>query len=273
MPVLTGSFTHGRSETLGAGAGTSLGTTVTAGAINVKGAWVSLGQTTFGWNWLNLMLAQTVASDKVIDIGVSGDGTNWWSIAENIRLAGRKNADTIQSIALPLRIRDGAFVGLRVAASTASHIVRATILGSSVGILGSPGYARAVSLYTPATSRGVTVDPGATANTKGAWAEIDAAAGESVDAIYVMVGQNADVTRTAVASALLDIGMGTASNEFVMLPDLSMYWTTTLDGPQINIGPIPCYIPLGSRVVARAQCTDVAAGDRTMDVGILGFVP
>ena len=96
MPAFAG-FCHGRSETLGVTTASSTGTTVTASAtVNAKGSWASLGQTTFGWDWLNLYMAQTAASDKIIDIGVSGDNTNWYVIAENLRLAGRKSADIIR---------------------------------------------------------------------------------------------------------------------------------------------------------------------------------
>lgn len=272
--LLPGGFMHGRSETIGFTSGSTAGTTVTASATaNSKGSWASLGQAGFEWNWLNLMMAQTAASDKIIDIGLSDDNSNWWVLAENIRLAGRKSADIIQSMALPLRVEEGMFVGARCAASTGSHVLNVTITGTSVGLYGNPGYSRAVALYTAGTSRGVQIDPGGTANTKGAWTQLVATTSQSIDTIYVMVGQNADTTRTATATAALDIGIGASSSEFAMIPNLFMRWTTTLDGPQINIGPLPCYIPSGSRIAARAQCTDNVAGDRTMDVGILGFIP
>lgn len=273
MPAWAG-FQHGRSETLGVNTANSTGTTVTASATtNSFGSWASLGQTTFAWDWLNLVVAQTAASDKIIDIGLSGDGTNFYVICPDIRLAGRKSADIIQSIALPLRVPSGKYVGVRCAASTGSHVLNVAITGSSVGMKGGTGYSRAIALYSAGTSRGVAVDPGGTANTKSGWTELIASTEASVDSIYVMVGQNADTTRTATATALLDIGVGASSSEFAMIPNIFMRWTTTLDGPQFNVGPIPCYIPAGSRVSARAQCTDNVAGDRTLDVGIIGFVP
>ena len=271
--VATAGFIHGRSETLGVTPASTAGTTVTAGSINSKGSWASLGQTTFGWDWLNLYMAQTAASDKVIDIGVSADGTNWFVVAENLRLAGLKSADLVQSLALPLRIRSGAYVGVRVAASTASHVLNVAATGSSSGMKGGTGYSRGIALYTAATSRGVALDAGGTAHTKSSWVQLAASTSASVDSIYVMVGQNADVTRTAAATGLLDIGVGAASSEYGVLQNIFMRWTTTLDGPQFNIGPLACYIPEGSRVVARFQSSDTAAGDRTIDVGVIGFVP
>lgn len=275
MPYAAAGFQHGRAQTLGVNTTNSTGTTVTASATaNSFGSWASLGQTAFAWNWLNLMVAQTAASDKVIEIGVSSDNSTWYAIASGIRLAGLKSADIIQSIALPLRVGSGMYVAVRIKASTGSHVLNVSVCGSSVGMKGGTGYSRAIQLYSEgATSRGVAIDPGGTANTKSAWTQLTASTSASVDSVYVMVGQNADVTRTATATALLDIGVGAASSEFAMVPNLFMRWTTALDGPQFNIGPIPCAIPAGSRVTARAQCTDITAGDRTLDVGVIGFVP
>ena len=272
--VAAAGFIHGRSETLGATTASTTGVTVTAaGSTNTKGSWASLGQTTFGWDWMNLCIAQTATADNVIDLGVSSDGSTWYVIAENLRLAGRKSADLVQSFALPLRIRSGAYVGVRVASSTASRTIQVLAVGSSTGMKGGNGYSRGIALYTPATSRGVALDGGGTANTKSAWVELQASTEASVDSVYVMIGQNADTTRTAVATGMLDIGVGASSSEYPLLENIFMRWTTTLDGPQFNIGPLACYIPQGSRVVARFQSSDTVAGDRTIDVGVIGFVP
>ena len=274
MTLHTMGFQHGRSETLGVDTGTSAGTTVTAGTGNAKGSWASLGQTTFNWQWLNLYMAQTAGSDKCIDIGVSADNSTWYAIASNLRLAGRKSADIIQSLALPLYVAQGMYVAVRCSASSNSHLLNVAITGSSVGMMGGVGYQECISLYTPATSRGVAIDPGGTANTKSAWTQLSASTTKGVDSIYVMVGQNADIARaTVVSQALLDIGVGAASSEFAMIPNIFLRWTQVLDGPQINIGPLPCYIPAGSRVTARAQCDTTTAGDRTLDVAVVGFVP
>lgn len=271
--VATAAFQHGRSETLGITTATSTGITVTSGTINNMGSWASVGQTTFAWDWLNLYIGQTAASDKLIDIGVSSDNSTWYPIATGLRLAGRKSADIIQSFSLPLRIRSGAYVAIRTAASTASHVINVAITGSSVSMKGGTGYSRSIPLYTSGTARGVAIDAGATANTKSSWVQLQASTSASIDSIYIMIGQNADTTRTATATALLDLGVGSSGNEFAMIPDIFLRWTTTLDGPQINIGPIPCAIPKGSRITARMQCSDNTAGDRTLDIGVIGFVP
>lgn len=272
--VATAGFIHGRSETLGVTTASTAGTTATAnGTGSVKGSWASLGQTSFGWDWLNLYMCQTSTSDKIIDIGVSSDNSTWYVIAEDIRLAGRKSLDIIQSLALPLRVRSGAYVAVRIAASTGGHVVQCAITGSSVGMKGGTGYSRAIALYTASTSRGVTLDAGASANTKSGWTQLVASTTSSVDSIYVMVGHNADIARTATATGMLDIGVGSSTNEYALVPNIFMRWTTTLDGPQFNIGPLPCYIPAGSRVVANFQSSDATAGDRTIDVGVIGFVP
>lgn len=274
MPNAAG-FTHGRSETLGANTGTSTGTVATASAsVNTKGAWTALGTPSFGYDFVNLNLAQTVASDKLVDLGVNDGSGNWHVIAENLRIPGRKYADFGRSFALPLRFRAGLEIGIRLQASTASHQVIATLTGSSAGMKGAPAYSRMVALFTQATSRGPTVDPGATPNTKGAWVQLTASTPVSVDAVFLVVGQNADTARTAASTALIDIGVGSAANEFAMIPNLLYRYTTTGDSPFPDfVGPIPCAIPVGSRVVARSQCTDATAGDRAWDCCLYGFVP
>lgn len=271
----SGGFQHGRSETLGVTTGSSTGTTVTASATaNAYGAWASLGQTTFAYDWINLHIAQTEASDKVFQIGISSDNTNWSVRATGLRFMGLKSADLMVSQPLPLRVGSGKYLAIRCKASTLSHVLNVALTGSSVGMKGGTGYSQVIALYSEgATSRGVAIDPGGTAHTKSAWVQLQASTAKSVDSIMVYVGQNADVTRTAAATALIDIGVGAASSEFAMIPNIFARWTTTLDGPQFVVGPLPCAIPAGSRISARAQCSDITAGDRTLDIGVVGFVP
>jgi hypothetical protein len=266
-------YAHARCEALGVNTATSLGTTITASATqNSKGSWTSIGQTTFEWNSFIISVCNIAASNKVFDIGISDDNTNWWIIAPDLKVPGLKYADFIEEFTMPLRVPAGKYIGARCAASTASHTLDIGLVGSHSSMMGMPGYSRAVSLYTVGTSRGVAIDPGATTNTKGPWTELIASTPTNVDSIIVMQGQNADVNRTATARMLMDIGIGASGQEFAIVPNLFSYWTTTSDGPTMNWGPITVSIPAGSRISARAQCTDNTSGDRTVDVGVIGFV-
>jgi hypothetical protein len=275
MPTITNFHPGARCETLGVTESTTTAATVTAsGTANAKGAWTSLGQTTMEWRSMLLCVAQTAASNKAIDVGLSTDGTNFGIVVPDLIFQGLKNADQIGIYSLPLRVPLGAFVGVRCAASTASHVLNVSASGSTRGINGSEGYSMAVALFTPTLSRGVAIDPGGTANIKGAWTQLIASSPVEVDAISIMIGQAGDVNRTNNATALLDIGLGASGSEAVIIPNLFLRWTTTLDGPFLTGEVIlPISIPSGSRLAARGQCTDVTAGDRTFDVSIHGWVP
>lgn len=271
-----GGVTHGgRAETLGAtytAGSAATGTTVTAAAsANTKGSWVSLGTPSFQYEAFDLVAAQTAASNKLIDIGINDGSGNWHVIVDNLQFPGSKNADELKSYRLPIRLKSGQEVGMRIQASSASHVLIATLHGCSRGDGGAPGYSRMVRLSTTTTSRGTAVDPGGTASTKGAWAEVIASTAQHYDALFVVVGQNGDTTRTATATALMDIGQGASSSEHVILENVVMRWTTTLDGPTLLLGPIPIQIPAGVRLAARGACTDATAGDRTFDVSLFGL--
>jgi hypothetical protein len=270
-------FGHGRAETLGATytAGSSaVGTTVTANASgNVKGSWTSLGTPTFAYDHIAVSIAQTAASAKLFDIGINDGSGNWFVIAENIHFPGTKYADTIFAYDFPLHVEAGQQVGMRVQASTGSHVLNATLTGFSRGVYGAPGYSRLLKLDGgTANSRGTALDAGATANTKSAWTQLTASTSVSVDALYAIIGFNGDVTRTANATALMDIGVGSAGNEFSIIENYFMRWTTTTDGPMLVCGTLPVEIEGGVRVAARLACSDATAGDRTIDLNLYGFV-
>lgn len=266
----------GRCETLGAtytAGSAATGTTITASATaNAKGSWTSLGTPSFQYEAFDLVCAQTAASNKCIDIGVNDGSGNWHVIVDSLQHPGSKSADELKSWRLPIRLKSGQQVGMRIQASTASHVLIATLHGYSRGDGGAPGYSRMVRLSTTTNSRGTAVDPGATASTKPAtWTQIIASTAQHYDALFAVVGQNGDTTRTATATALMDIGIGAALSERAILENVVMRWTTTLDGPTLILGPIPVQVPAGVRLAARGACTDATAGDRTWDLSLFGF--
>lgn len=274
MPYAAANFEDCVTQTLGADTGTSTGTLLTAGAANAKGAWSDIGTATRPFDSIHVFVgASSAAADYIIDIGVS-DGVNSFAIAEDLRLAARKGAgDMFLAYNLPLRISEGTLTA-RIASSTASATLRVIIVGSSSSPLSVGGFSRCSALYGAATSRGITVDAGATANTKGAWVQINAglATYETMDALIIGIGQNADTSRNTASTGLLDIGFGSSGNQYVAIADILWGFTTTSDTPYPNvIGPIPVSVPTGTEIWARTQCTNTNAGDRTIDLGLWGL--
>lgn len=274
MPYAAASFGDGDAETLGAVTATSTGTLITAGAINAKGTWTALGTPTFPYEFFTVSVgASSAAADYVFDIGINDGSGNVFVVAADLRISGLKGAaDLFLSYPIPVRLPTSQIM-CRCASSTASATLRVLLTGTSAGLLGGGSYSRLVALYTPATSRGVTIDTGATANTKSAWVQMTASTPHAIDAVMLGIGPNADVSRTAATTGLLDIGIGTAGAEYVMIPDQLWGFTTTSDTPFPNVlGPYPLGIPDATRLAARAQSNNTTAGDRTLDLAIWGLV-
>ena len=277
MPYAAASFGDCRTQTLGAVTGTSTGTLVTANATaNTKGAWVSLGQAARAYELFHVGIgASSAAADYVVDVGLSGNGTNFYAIAADLRLGALKGAaDLFLGYTIPVRIPDGFFVGMRCAASTGGSTLRGIVTAATSTPLSAGGFSELNAYYTPTASRGITVDAGATANTKPAWTSIRTlGANETVDAIMLGIGPNADVTRTAATTGLLDIGVGSAGNQYAVIENILWGFTTTSDTPYPNvIGPLPVSIPPSTTIWARMQSTNNAAGDRTIDLAVWGLI-
>lgn len=248
-------------------------TAVSNASANTKGSWSDIGGTTsFDYNAITLVFSTGSASDYMADIGIS-DGSNRWNLISDLHLPFPylANEQTIV-LNLPLYVPSGSQLSLRVAGSVGSSTAALLVTGHASGLGGAPGFSKCVTLFTPASSRGIAVDPGGSANTKGSWTEIISSTPESIEAMFGVVGYNGDIARAATASMLLDIGIGSAGNEAVLYPDASFSWGATRDGPQgVKIPVFACDVPSGSRLSSRAQCGIATAGDRTVDLGLYGL--
>ncbi len=98
----------------------------------------------------------------------------------------------------------------------------------------------------------ITLTAGATPHTKGAWTELLASAGADIHGVVLQVGGTG--VNAGTGRCLLDIGVGPAGSERVVVPD----W---MCGAGRGIGPnswghimfVPIYIAGGSRVATRIQ--------------------
>jgi hypothetical protein len=271
-----------RSESRGSDLTTSRGAALGNGNANVKAAWVNLGAaTSFAYEAITVCYTSrtglAAAENQLVDIGVS-DGTNRWILCADLYSASQKLIHAHGFILyIPVHVPADAQLSARMSGSvggTINPVGEVTVIGYASGLGGAPGFSRCVALFTPASSRGVAVDPGATANTKGAWAQMTASCPEDIGAMFGMIGYNNDVSRAAAARALIDIGIGAASSEFVLRPNALVCWSTVKDGPA-NCPGIPlfaCNVPKTTRIAARAACSLNTAGDRTVDLALYGLV-
>lgn len=271
-----------RAETFGAVlASTSIGAVTTSASANTKGAWGSIvanqAGTSFAYESITVGLLVSTARDCTVDIGIETgfSPSEYYTIVEDLRLPGLRVANFPCIVySIPVHVPAGAKLAARAQASTGSTAVGVYVIGHSAGIMGAPGYGRCIALYTPATSRGVSIDPGAVAHTKPAYTQLVASTSADVEALIVAIGGAGDIARTAADSWLIDVGVGTAANEWAVLPNLFAVAETNADWPLPAVfGPFACSIPKTSRVAARCQCNVTTAGDRVLDIGVWGLVP
>lgn len=261
--VLTGAGADGSVES-----SPSVGNVLTAGhnvrdsdALLVSLGWVSSGRT------------------ALVDIGIGAGPT--WVINDLPCNGGRGGINPcIYQYLLPLHIPSGVAITARCRISGATAKSMGAIVHQLSGMFfGGPGGGLSkVDSYginaTATLPRGTDLDPGGTANTKSAWANgvLSTSTARDMKMCYVCMGNGGSST-AASTDWLLDIGVGGAGSEQVVIPNL--YFThgaSSGAGPNpFVMGPFPVNIPAGSRLVARVQSGNITAASRVCDVVVVGL--
>jgi len=98
-----------------------------------------------------------------------------------------------------------------------------------------------------------------TTNTKGAWVEIVSSCPSGVNEIIVTM-QGADGASSTHLTWLLDVGIGAAGSEVVLIPDIHHHSYDTASGNAVySRSQFPAAIPAGTRIAIRAQCSHAYA--------------
>lgn len=265
-----------RAEMAGADATASAGTLVTAGGANTKGSWVQLVASTA--NDANAVMVNTrkgsAAADFLVDIGIGGSGSEA-VIIPNLRAdVGTGNLFRSSPSIWPVGIPRGTRVAARCQSTTAAATLRAQAMLLAGSFISPSPLARVTDYGTnTADSGAVSVDPGAVSNTKGAYSQITASTTFPTKAVMIGIGNQADTSRAAY-NWLLDIAIGAAASEVVIIPDVHVESSTQGDEMcPVWIGPIPLSLPAGTRIAARAAVDTNAAdaADRLFDVTVYGI--
>jgi len=107
------------------------------------------------------------------------------------------------------------------------------------------------------SSLGVTVTASASADTKGSYAELIASTESAASGLSVtLTSQSITAANT---EGLLDIAVGSAGNEEVILADFHMSIDTADGNQAIVIIPLPIAVPSGTRISARWQTASTEA--------------
>ncbi len=112
-----------------------------------------------------------------------------------------------------------------------------------------------------ASSAGAAITGGA-ANVKGAYAEIYVATEFETSLLFLMLHT------IAASDYLVDIAIGAAGSEVIIIPDIIIRNTGSQFQPPVVWYPVA--LPPGTRLAARAQSASTFAQNRTLDIIIYG---
>lgn len=197
-----------------------------------------------------------------IGLGTAGAEVPWVSQLVGYSVAGA-------TLWFPGRIPAGSRVAARLQSIVASKNLGTTMWSflpaKSATSLGAP-VSYGVNL---ATSMGVLLTAPGSLNTKGAWTQIVASTSTDLAALTFGV-QGAGSTSMAGASTLVDIGVGPASSEVVVIGDVHVQGGT---GESYDVRSPVAFevdIPAGSRISARYARANVA---NAIDLALVGAPP
>jgi hypothetical protein len=260
------------SESGGVVTATSLLQTVTSGNADAFGGWseriTSTNQEADGFLLL-IELNDTTMNEIAVNVGIGGAG-NEEIIVDSIN--GQIKADLPGLVFwIPVSIPQGSRVSVQAATDGVNIDVGVALYLYSASFGSPQGRAGTIAYGMDGTeiSEGTTVDPGGTANTKGAYAELESSTSDDITEFIICFGTADNVAHTS-CKWLLDIAIGGPGVEEIILPDI-LVAQHAQEPTKISI-PVPQGIPAGTRIAVRSQCTITDAVDRILTVSLNGVL-
>lgn len=247
----------------------------TASSANVKGAWAELiASTPFDAGDMVLEIGIGPGSGSnfyTVDIGIGGSGSEVVLIAD---LACQARSFGASDQAGPYRFRVPVPAGSRISARAADDAAPALPVYVKVTFITptalNSAFSGVVATYGAISgSRGVNVDPGGTANTLSSWVELTPATVRAHQSITIGCSAG-DNSLDGGLSWLMDIGIGGAGSEVVLIPNLSFGAGVINDMPSVLVRAYDLNIPSGVRLSVRAQASIILDGDRDIYVNLYG---
>jgi hypothetical protein len=249
--------------------------TATASATpNTKGSWVEI-ITTSAFEAEGILIASqvqiaTAATDSsmLLDIGLGAIGS------ERVLVSNIPYGHTWwgQRQFFPIRIPSGERVAVRVQSAIASKADDFTcelVGGSGNAPLQCGGVATTYGAST-ATSNGVALTDGGVANVKNSWTQITSSTTRPIRWLVPVLGGTPANTNFVVDNCLVDIGIGGAGSEAVLLPNLPVSNSAGEDLRSMSSPyPIAVNVPAGTRLSARFQQS--AAPGQAPTVTLIGI--
>jgi hypothetical protein len=256
---------HNQSEIGGAIEASTAYTTVTSGAANTKGAWMQLLAATAQDSGAMLLGYVYGSIGFGIDIGVGAAGAET-VLVPNI-YASSPGVAIPHTILIPIFVRKGTRIAVRCQDATGGGTITLGVIMLKTPVSGQMFPLRAwpsigptigeSAGYLTASSVGTTLTASASANVKGAYTELIAATAKRSVCMIVHLG----IVPTVAIYYLVDIAIGAAASEVVIVPDLHVWHSNSQTTPIT----IPIMIPPGTRISARCQAS---TGSKTIQIAI-----
>jgi hypothetical protein len=239
-------------------------TTITSGSAGTKGSYTELIASTARASSLFTVNFHGISATEGVELffatGAAASEVDLFSIMCFTRATQVHNAVT-----LPFSVASG----VRLSAATLSSGASETI-GVSVGLSDddSWGTSSEATLIGASGGKGAIVDPGGSVNTKGSYVELSSSAPHDMDFLVACIGGNENGAVNPQHDHLIDIAIGAASSEVVLVEDIFHVNPTS----ENSHSWYPIYAPIssGDRVSARAQSNGNNTADRLIDVSVLG---
>jgi len=249
-------------------------TTVTASAtVNTPGTWVQMFLSTpFPSSMVVPFIGNggiflsTQNSQTLLDVGLGPVGSEQ-VLVPNVAIGGNAQFATWH---FPIAVAGGSRLSLRLRSVVAS---KASIFGMMLHGGGSgveAGHFPTTYGAVTATSQGTTLATPGALNTKTAWTVISAATTSPMR--WMAIGMAAPNTATsAAANGLMDIGVGGAGVEAVVIADIPYRTSTAEDILAAFPMTYPVNLPAGVRLVARHQANAVSGAAAVPNITITGI--
>lgn len=241
-----------RFKEYGVDTSTSLATTITAGTSYAKGSYVELTSSTdFDAQGIIVCIGKADASSRyLVDVAIGGSGSETVIIPDLIARA-HGNKQIVAQMFFPVSIPAGTRISARCSAFTNSSTIRISVILVGGGFSNYPVYSGVEAIGLQGDVDGTYYQTsGTAANTKSPWQEMKSSVDHDIKAVLLAHTHYAGYL---VPSFVYDIGIGAGGSEQVLIPNIVSPMDVDMNSYTSYCGPLPCSIPAGTRVAARAQ--------------------
>jgi hypothetical protein len=256
-----------RFSAVGANTGSSIATNINgSGTAFVKSSWVVL---TTSWPFDSegvIVMASSPSAGVAmftLDIARGATGSELPVISD----LWCPETTSLLTEYIPLRIKAGEQIQARINSDQVFvnlQVQMFPIGGSTRRMFGYGGGNRWQTNLNTGTLRGTQVDPGSTTNTKGAWTTLISSTNGLVTTL--MLTTRGWHTVNAQTNCLIDIGIGAAGSEQVLIPNMYQFNQPNSSNWTRSYLHVPVALPPGTRLAARAQADSNDSNDRLCEV-------